>query len=77
MLTIGGHGAQATQTYGEPVVTTGGPGGLAIEPTLGLEIRIHVESVIRSVTAESQSHFINLCQLKIMSLYVTVTIAHE
>ena len=46
MLTIGGHGAQAAQAYGEPVVTPGRPRGLAIETRLGLEIRIHGESVI-------------------------------
>ena len=45
MLTIGAHGAQTSQTYREPVVTPWRPGGLAIEATLGLKIRIHLESV--------------------------------
>ena len=44
MLTIGAHGAQTSQTYREPVVTPWRPGGLAIEATLGLKIRIHLES---------------------------------
>ena len=55
VLAIGGHGAQPTQAYREPVVSPGGAGGLAIEPALGLEIRIHVEVVIRPVTWQPHS----------------------
>ena len=50
VLTIGAHRAQTPQAYREPVVTPWRPGCLAIEPALGLEIRIHVEIVERSVT---------------------------
>ena len=37
MLAIGGHGAQTSQAYGEPVITSWGS-GLSVETTLSFEI---------------------------------------
>ena len=73
MLAIGGHGAQATQAYREPVVSPGGAGGLAIEPALGLEIRIHVGVVIRPVTWQPHSSTDDKCHSTLLSLAVMHT----
>ena len=59
VLTVGGHGSQTSQTNGEPVVTSWSS-CVAVETTLSLEIRIHLDSclchsVIHTVTQENIS----------------------
>ena len=53
MLAVGGHGAQTSQAYGEPVITAWSS-GLSIETTLSFEIWIHTED---HCFMQSQSHW--------------------
>ena len=54
VLTIGGHGAKASKTNGEPVVASWSSWGLPIESCLGLEIGIHLDQTSVTVTHQSQ-----------------------